>query len=106
MTHLEGPFVDSLYDTALITWGNAFSPSLPSSNAPATTGGLSKPYEGKEPLFMDRDPAREQHQSVMDGQAAQLLEHMPGNPHYDHDLAGEITRMQSVYSPKPNESRL
>ncbi len=102
MTHLEGPIVDSLYDTALITWGNAFSPTLPSSKE----GGLGQPYEGKEGLFMQGESAREQHQVVMHGQAAQLPEHMPCDPHYDHDLAGEITRMQSCYSPKPNESRL
>lgn len=106
MTHLEGPIVDSIYDTALITWGNAFSPSLPSSSNPATAGGLNTVDQPKESLFMDRGGAREQHQVVMDGQAAQLPELMPGEPHYDSDMAGEITRMQSAYSPKPNESRL
>lgn len=106
MTHLEGPIVDSIYDTALITWGNAFSPSLPSSTASASEGGLNTIDQPKEPLFMDRGAAREQHQVVLDGQGAQLPELMPGEPHYDADMAGEITRMQSAYSPKPNESRL
>ena len=106
MTQLEGPIVDSIYDTALITWGNTFHTSLPSSNAPATEGGLTTSHQGNEPLFMDREAAREQHQVVVDGQAAQLPEHMPGDPHYDPDLTSEITRMQSAYSPKPNESRL
>jgi len=36
----------------------------------------------------------------------QLPEHMPDDPHYDADLSGEITRMQSCYSMKHNESRL
>ena len=106
MTHLEGPIVDSVYDTALITWGNAFFPSLPSSHAPAINGGLNTIDGAKEPIFTDRQPAREQDQVVADGQAAQLPELMPGEPHYDPDIASEITRMQSAYSPKPNESRL
>lgn len=39
--HLEGPIVDSLYDMALITWSNKLEPPLPSSNSPATLGGIS-----------------------------------------------------------------
>lgn len=106
MSHLEGPIVDSIYDTALITWGNALRPSLPSSDAPATEGGLSSTNQPKEPLFTDRGQGREQGQVVIDGQQAQLPELLPGNSNYDPDLASEITRMQSAYSPKPNESRL
>ncbi len=106
MTHLEGPVVDSIYDTALITWGNVFSPSLPSAHNSATEGGLSTTNGPKEPLYVERDSARDQHQVVIDGQAAQLQELMPGEPRYDPDMASEITRMQSAYSPKPNESRL
>ena len=106
MSHLEGPIIDSIYDTALITWGNALRPSLPSSDVPATEGGLNTTNQAKEPLFTDRGQGREQGQVVMDGQKAQLPELLPGNSNYDPDLASEITRMQSAYSPKPNESRL
>lgn len=105
MTHLEGPIVDSIYDTALVTWGNELRPPLPSANTPAAAGGVRADQQ-QEPLFMDRGEAREQHEVVLDGQAAQLPEHMPDDPHYDDDLAGEITRMQSAYSSKPSESRL
>ena len=104
MTHLEGPIVDSIYDTALITWSKHFNPPLPSHDSPAIEGGL--PTSGSEPLYMDREPARGQHEIAVDGQAAVLPEHMPGDPYYDDDLAGEITRMQSCYSMKPHESRL
>ena len=106
MTHLEGPIVDSIYDTALITWGNAFSPPLPSAQTSARQGGLDITNRPKESLYTDRGAAREQDQVVVDGQAAQLPELMPGKQYYDEDLASEITRMQSAYSPKPNESRL
>lgn len=106
MTHVEGPIVDSIYDTALITWGNAFNTSLPSVDKPATDGGLDITSGTKEPLHMDRGPAREQQQIVSEGEAAHLSEHMPGAPHYDPDLASEITRMQSAYSSRPNETLL
>ena len=104
MTHLEGPIVDSIYDTALITWGNLFRSPLPSTNAPAKEGGL--PTSSNEPVFTDRGPGRAQSEVVADGQAADLPEHMAGDPHWDVDLPSEITRMQSVYAHKPHETSL
>ncbi len=112
MTHVEGPIVDSLYDSALVTWGNELNPQLPSLNTPAVQGGLNvtsgtNGTNGqKEPLYTDRGEAREQHEVAISGHEAQLPEHMPEDPHFDNDLAGEITRIQSQYSPKPDESRL
>ena len=35
MSHLEGPIVDSLYDTCLISWHNALKPPLPTHATPA-----------------------------------------------------------------------
>ena len=104
MTHVEGPIVDSIYDTALITWNNHLNPPLPSHDAPATDGGL--PTSGQEPLYMDRQNLRGQDEIARDGQEIRLPEHTPEDPHYDADLEGEITRMQSCYSTKPNETHL
>lgn len=108
MLHVEGPIVDSIYDTALITWNNHLNPPLPSHASPAVEGGL--PTSGQEPLYMDRGPALEAHEIAAQGQAAseqnRLPEHMPDDPHYDADLDGEIIRMQSCYSQSPNESRI
>ncbi|TVY67391.1 hypothetical protein LSUE1_G007258, partial [Lachnellula suecica] len=104
MTHVEGPIVDSLYDTALITWNNHLNPPLPSHRNPATEGGL--PTSENEPLYMDRGTARDQQQIAHDGDVSRLPEHMPEDPHYDTTIDGEITRMQSCYSMKPNESLL
>jgi phosphatidylserine/phosphatidylglycerophosphate/cardiolipin synthase-like enzyme len=103
MTHLEGPIVDSIYDSALITWKLQLDPSLPSLNKPAAEGGLASETAPGDQTFHD---AREQHEIANDGKIAQLPEHEPGNPHYDPDTAAEITRMQSVYSAGPNESTL
>ncbi|CAM6096348.1 unnamed protein product [Calypogeia fissa] len=104
MIHVEGPIVDSIYDTALITWNSHLNPPLPSHGAPATEGGL--PTSGQELIYMDRGPARGQDEIAANGRAVRLPEHMPDDPHYDTDLDGEIKRMQSCYSMKPNESRL
>lgn len=106
MTLVDGPIVDSIYDTALITWGNAFHTSLPSAKATAREGGLGTTEPGKEPIYVDRGVAREQDQIITEGQAASPPENMPGDPRYDPDLASEITRMQSAYSAKADESLL
>lgn len=104
MTHLQGTIVDSIYETALITWGLSLHPPLSSANTPANARGLHADRQ-QEPLFMNRGQSRELHDVFRDGEAAQLPEHMPYDPHYDDDLASEIARMQSTYSPKSGESR-
>jgi len=104
MTHLEGPIVDSIYDTALITWNNHLDPRLPSHAAPATRGGL--PTSEHEPLYLGRAPAQDLNKIAAEGQAVRLPEHMPGDPHYDTTINEEIKRMQSIYSLKSNETHL
>jgi phosphatidylserine/phosphatidylglycerophosphate/cardiolipin synthase-like enzyme len=104
MIHVEGPIVDSIYDTALITWNNHLHPPLPSHATPAIDGGL--PTSNPTPIYLERGPAREQHEIAAEGQVVRLPEHMPGDPHWDNDINEEITRMQSAYSMKPNESHL
>ncbi|KPM46518.1 hypothetical protein AK830_g42 [Neonectria ditissima] len=105
MTHLEGPIVDSIYDTALITWNRSLNPPLPSVDTPVTEGGL--PTSGQEPLYLDRGTGRDQDEVTADGLIqAGLAEHTPDDPHFDVDLSGEITRMQACYSEKPNENGL
>lgn len=37
MTQLEGHIVDSIYDTAIITWHEAMDPPLPCLSTPAST---------------------------------------------------------------------
>ena len=105
MTHVEGPIVDSVYDTALLTWNKALNPPPPSLSASDSLERLTKSDE--EPLYVHREIGRNQAQIAMEGQQqSHLEEHTPENPQYDTDMAGEITRMQACYSHKPHESRL
>lgn len=105
MTHLEGPIVDSIYDSALITWKHQLDPPLPSHNSPAAAGGL--PTSSQEPLYLNRGPGIDQQRIAAAGQSQPALpEHTPEDPHFDADLIGEIERMQSCYSTKQGETRL
>jgi phosphatidylserine/phosphatidylglycerophosphate/cardiolipin synthase-like enzyme len=117
MTHLEGPIVDSLYDSFLITWHDGFNPALPTHNSPAAQGGFST---SNDPSFQTLFPSNDQHvhpdQSdarvqqtiVQHGNEAKehLSPHNPGDPHYDDTIAAEITRVQTMYTPGPGESRV
>ena len=41
-----------------------------------------------------------------DGNSVHLPEHLSTDPHYDPDIASEVTRAQSVLSPRGGESRM
>jgi phosphatidylserine/phosphatidylglycerophosphate/cardiolipin synthase-like enzyme len=119
LTHLEGPIVDSLYDVCLVSWREALNPPLPSYNTPAATGGLptfSDPtfhslFDSSGKLIV---PSTEEDRSstnlpqVVKGgeQRTYLPIHAPGAPHYDPTIADEITRNQSVLSPRDGKTRM
>ena len=106
MTQVEGPIVDGIYDTTLITWGDTFSSSSSSLSYPAHNGGTSS-AEQPEDLYTARGPARELQEVEANGETKHSLpEHTDLDPHYDASLAGEIDRMQATYAPKPNEGHL
>ncbi|KAJ6445430.1 phospholipase D Active site motif protein [Purpureocillium lavendulum] len=115
MVHLEGPIVDSIYDSALMIWSKPLDPPLPcllaAAQSPTRTAEQQQDEtEGPadEPLYLARGPSRvTQEDIVAEAEtAAPLAEHTPEDPHYDDDLAGEIRRMQSCYAAKPDETRL
>ncbi|KAI9712823.1 MAG: hypothetical protein M1820_001445 [Bogoriella megaspora] len=108
MVHVEGPIVDSFYETAIISWGNSFDPPLPSHKTPAAEGGLPTFQQDSfqslhEPSIPESGNARSLAQITVDGQREALSEHLPGDPHYDEDIAGEVHRMQSVLSVRDGE---
>jgi phosphatidylserine/phosphatidylglycerophosphate/cardiolipin synthase-like enzyme len=117
MTHLVGPIVDSLYDCFLITWHDRFDPPLPTHNSPARQGGFST---SNEPSFQTVFPPADRpeyptdidargHQEIVHEETEakpHLAPHNPGDSHYDESLASEVTRVQSMYFPRGNETRL
>lgn len=113
MCHVEGPIVDSLYDTFLISWHNPLDPPLPSFDTPAAQGGLpafDQPsfrglFDANGNLNVpERGNSRSLDQVAEDGKREELPLHAPGDPHYDVDIAAEVTRMQSVMSPRDGET--
>ncbi|KAH7093761.1 phospholipase D active site motif protein [Paraphoma chrysanthemicola] len=103
MTHLEGPIVDSLYDTALLSWEKEFKPALPCLGSPATTSVFSS---FNDPSFQSLfDQRRDSHfNDMMANGDAKLPMHAPGDPHYDPDIASEIRRLFSNLKAAPGES--
>ncbi|KAM4057631.1 PLD-like domain-containing protein [Hirsutella rhossiliensis] len=105
MTHVEGPVVDSIYDTALITWNKILRPPPPLLNVSTAEG--SQPDFGAEPIDADGSSGQDQAEAAANGQGHAILpEHTPEDPHFDDSIAGEIARLQSCYSTKPRETRL
>lgn len=114
MVHIEGPIVDSLYDTALISWHNALQPPLPSHDTPAAEGGIpahDKPSfhalfdeQGELQVPNKITQARSLEQIEKAGSQTDLPLHTGEDPHFDDDIAGEVTRMQSVLTPHHGET--
>jgi phosphatidylserine/phosphatidylglycerophosphate/cardiolipin synthase-like enzyme len=106
MVHVEGPIVDSIYDTALITWQNGLHPQLPLCDSPPTSeDGISSTTQ--RPGHEDVTASQERMETVTEKDPEEATrEHTSEDPHYDDDIAGEVRRMQASYSEKEGESRL
>ncbi|KAF2222072.1 phospholipase D active site motif protein [Elsinoe ampelina] len=106
MSHLEGPIVDSLYDMALLTWSSELKPPLPllREKKPVATNTAS--YETQTFIDLAEDfPHSICHKAKeLNEKSGRLPRHDAGNPQYDPDLAGEMTRMQSQLTPLPGEA--
>ncbi|KAI9369185.1 hypothetical protein BJX61DRAFT_520729 [Aspergillus egyptiacus] len=89
MVHVEGPIVDSIYDTALISWGKALEPPLPMLGSPAAATPVC--------CFLDGVDAKETD--------AVLPQHTTEDPHYDLDIKGETRRANGLLKPRDGESR-
>ena len=98
MTHLEGPIVDSLYDTALLAWHTNMSPTLPLLGYPASALNEST---FSEPTFLSLFNENNPNLVEKDGEV-RLDE--PGDSRYDPDIASEFQRMQRSLEPQQGES--
>jgi phosphatidylserine/phosphatidylglycerophosphate/cardiolipin synthase-like enzyme len=111
MTHIEGEIVNSIYDTALLSWAKQLYPPLPSLDSPAT----------KEHLVMFRDPAfkelfdendrlRVRRDSFQKKDLDNADHDLPlpdnKNRSHDPDIGAEIERMQAVLSPGDGETQM
>ncbi|KAK9652275.1 hypothetical protein HCH54_002233 [Aspergillus fumigatus] len=93
LVHVEGPIVDSFYDTALISWGKAFKTSLPmlsSSAASADIPGISAQHSRSDSNKDLRSP---------------LPEHTTLEPHYDCDIQHEAQRVNDTIRLRAGESK-
>ncbi|KAF8832131.1 hypothetical protein HHX47_DHR1001116 [Lentinula edodes] len=107
---LEGPVVDSLYDVCLASWSTSLDPPLPCRDTPASGKPLPS-YADPEFLALFTSDSTTETVSlpsvVQAGhESLDLPEHLPGDPHYDSTIAGEIRRIQASYAPKSGETHL
>ncbi|KAJ5994832.1 hypothetical protein N7481_001809 [Penicillium waksmanii] len=90
LTHIEGPIVDSFYDTALLSWGKPLDPPLPLLSSPASNAPIpSHTKEEKESPEQDLQ---------------ELPEHTTESEHYDDNLELEAERVNRSISPRGNET--
>lgn len=90
LTHIEGPIVDSFYDTALLSWGKPLDPPLPLLSSPASNAPI--PSHTKE----EKEPPEKNLQ--------ELPEHTTESEHYDDNLELEAERVNRSISPRGNET--
>lgn len=93
-THLEGPIVDSLWDTFLVSWHNNLEMPLPTRQ----TEARSQPF----PITADRsfsavnlDAAGHIHAESMTTMVDPQV-HLAGAPQYDSSVGEEMVRMQAT----------
>ncbi|KAL6865660.1 hypothetical protein ACO1O0_001755 [Amphichorda felina] len=107
MIHVEGPVVEGIYDTALVTWNK--HARLPACQVPSTDeGDPSTPFGNERPSSLEEGHSgkRSAEAAVVDQTPLKLPEHTPDDPHYDTDLAAEAARIQSCYLPRDQETLL
>ncbi|KAL5049022.1 hypothetical protein BDW71DRAFT_177025 [Aspergillus fruticulosus] len=90
MVRVEGAIVDSLYDTALVSWGKALEPPLPRSNSPAVDAPL---------------PSAQVHTTGHSEEHDILPQHTIEDEHYDADIMAETRRVNGMLTPRNGETR-
>lgn len=109
MTQLEGPIVDSFYDTALIAWYIHLQPPLPCLAKPAANNAENTFTEPTfQAMMLNGNSPQDSVTGIAlheEGQGERLPLHVAGDPHYDPDLASEIGRVQHALTPMNGETR-
>ncbi|KAL4742519.1 hypothetical protein BDV11DRAFT_202617 [Aspergillus similis] len=90
MVRVEGAIVDSLYDTALISWGKALEPPLPMLDSPAADAPL---------------PSAQVSTNGHSGENGDLPQHSTEDENYDADITAETRRVNGSLTPTKGETR-
>jgi hypothetical protein len=131
MCQLEGPIVDSIYDTALICWDKALDPPMPTQALPAGQNDILTFKEASflalfdangSPTYATAENELKRAEAPKEGSTPHLSllvyliwygvfterlpEHTVQDPHYDPDIASEVNRLHSVLAPLPGEKRI
>ena len=93
MVRLEGPIVDSLYDSALVSWGRLLGTPLPLLASPARSIPVSS-WSGKD---LDN--------YANGSERGSMSQHTPDHPQYDPDFQRETQRVNASLDPQQGISR-
>lgn len=101
-THLEGPIVDSIWDTFLVSWHNSLETPLPTR----TTDARSQPFPSSaDHTFAAIKLDEAGHiQSQTETLPNDLPEHLAGGAQYDPSVGEEMVRMQATLRGKDGTS--
>lgn len=95
MIQVEGPIVDSFYDTALISWERGLEPPLPMLNSPAASAPIPS-FSGN--ITMEAS-------SGTINNLGRLPQSTTEEPHYDEDMVSEVVRVNGNLNPGDGETR-
>jgi hypothetical protein len=113
MSSFEGPIVNSLYDTCMISWSDAFNPTMPGLANPPKWNGCHTFSDPEYTKLIDEDGqfcipefSGSVHTEVTseEAQKARLPPLRPGELNYDTSIAGEVIRNDSQFRPTAGES--
>ncbi|KAF3041791.1 hypothetical protein E8E11_004013 [Didymella keratinophila] len=111
MTHIEGEIVNSVYDTAHLSWARHLNPPLPALSSPATNEHVAMFHDPSfQALFDENGHLRVRRDSLMKENLAGANHEFPlpdnKNRSHDPDIGAEIERMQAVLSPGDGETQM
>lgn len=101
-THLEGPIVDSLWDTFLVSWHNSLEMPLPTRQTEARTQPF--PISADQTFSAVKLDAAGHIEGESMETSIDLQEHLAGAPQYDSSVGEEMIRMQATLRGKNGTS--
>lgn len=111
MTHIEGDIVNSIYDTALLSWARQLNPPLPSLGSPASNDNIAMFHDSAfQALFDENGGLRIRRDSLLKKDLDSVNKDFPLPDHkersHDPDIRAEFERMQAVLSAGDGETQM